>query len=212
MTVKLMSERTLRKILLIDDLPDEKLARVAYALKDKTRRRIFWTLSMKSCSLSELLKELGLSKEHKPLLCYHLRILKNAGLVETVRERYLEADLRTKKYRLTNFGESLVYFIYRAPSIKKTTSFKLMSKILSKDYRIYSLYKATVALSTVIFMIVAGIITATLGNLTVKGDVFIFKVRPLVLYLASITLPAIILTITFAIIFRVRRLRRTFGF
>lgn len=212
MTVKLMSERALRKVLLIDDLPDEKLARVAYALKDKTRRRIFWTLSIKSYSLSELLKELGLGKEHKPLLCYHLRILKNAGLVETVKERYLEADLRTKKYRLTNFGESLVFFIYRAPSIKKTSSFKLLSKILGKDYRVYSLYKATVALSTTIFVIIAGIITATLGNFTVKEDVFIFKVKPFLLYLASIALPTVILTITFAIIFRIRGLRRAFGF
>jgi len=207
-----MSEGTLRKILLIDNLPDEKLARVAYALKDKTRRRIFWTLSIKPCSLSELLKELGLSKDHKPLLCYHLRILKNAGLVETVRERYLEADLRTKKYRLTSFGESLVYFIYRAPKVEETTSFKLLSKILGKDYRIYSLYKATVVLSTVIFVIVAGLVSITLGSFTMKEDVFIFRVKPLVLYLASLTLPVIILTITFAIVFRIRKLRRALGF
>lgn len=207
-----MSERALRKILLIEELPDERLARVAYALKDKTRRRIFWALSIKPCSLSELLKELGLSKEHKPLLCYHLRILKNAGLVEAFRERYLEADLRTKKYKLTSFGESLVYFIHKAPSIKKTIPFKLMSKILGKDYRVYSLYKATVLLSTVIFVIIAGIITVTLGNFTIKEEIFVFKVRPFVLYLASIILPMVILTITFAVIFRIRRLRRAFGF
>jgi len=207
-----MSERALRKILLIEELPDEKLARVAYALKDKTRRKIFWTLSMRPCSLSELLKELGLSKDHKPLLCYHLRILKNAGLVETVRERYLEADLRTKKYRLTSFGESLVYFIYRAPSVKKTIPFKLLSKILGKDYRVYSLYKATVILSTLIFMIIAGLISITPGILIVKEDVFILRVKPFVLYLASIVLPIIILTITFAIVFRIRRLRRALGF
>ena len=202
----------MRKILLIEELPDEKLARVAYALKDKTRRKIFWTLSMRPCSLSELLKELGLSKDHKPLLCYHLRILKNAGLVETVRERYLEADLRTKKYRLTSFGESLVYFIYRAPSVKKTIPFKLLSKILGKDYRVYSLYKATVILSTLIFMIIAGLISITPGILIVKEDVFILRVKPFVLYLASIVLPIIILTITFAIVFRIRRLRRALGF
>jgi len=206
-----MTERALRKILLIEDLPDEKLARVAYALKDKTRRRIFWTLSMKPCSLSELLEELGLSKDHKPLLCYHLRILKNAGLVEAVRERYLEADLRTKKYRLTSFGESLVYFIYRAPAVKKTLLFRLLSKVVGDDYRVYSLYKATVLLSTLIFLIVAGLISAAVGGFTLREEVIEFKIKPLMLYVASLVLPAAILTATFAIVFRVRRLRRALG-
>lgn len=200
-----------KQFLPIAELPDEKLARISYALKDDTRRRIFWVLSSRPYSLSELLRELGFDKGQKPLICYHLRILRDAGLIEVDKETS-RGNLRIKRYRLTSLGESLIYFIYRGVIYKESLAFKLFSKIFGEDYRLYTIYKATVFLSTILFVIIAGIILVFFGNLTVYDDIIIIKMKPLVAYIISLTFPAIILTLAYLIIFKVRNLRRLFGF
>ena len=68
-------------------------------LASKTRMSILKILSRKKYTISELSKELNLSK---PTVLYHIRILENAGYIKRIEDR------KWVYYELTNSGRSVL--------------------------------------------------------------------------------------------------------
>ena len=68
-------------------------------LASKTRISILKILSRKKYTISELSKELNLSK---PTVLYHIRILENAGYIKRIEDR------KWVYYELTNSGRSVL--------------------------------------------------------------------------------------------------------
>mgnify|MGYP000583685670 CR=1 FL=1 len=178
-------------------------ASVEKALSDEVRMKILERLLVAPASITDLSREFNLSK---PLVYYHLKILRKAALVRIVGLGHGRRGTRKKYYGLTISGQQIMKSVIKAHKGKyKSVPLVLFGLIINNDPYFYTKYKKALKLAVLPYVPLLIFYVYRYGHkLLIPNEVLLFYVA------MSFLLTISLVNITFILLSRWEMLKRKY--